>query len=78
MTFWYNQDMDINEFKTVAGWYKKMKADGYTVPLALYSTLERMVKEKKMTFQQAFNELQTKNRIQINNKNISFSLNEIK
>ncbi|MEI6039747.1 MAG: hypothetical protein WCP93_00085 [Candidatus Berkelbacteria bacterium] len=68
--------MDINEFKTVAEWYKKMKADGYTVPLALYFTLERMVKEKRMTFQQAFNELQTKNRIQINNKNVSFNLNE--
>jgi len=68
--------MDINDFKTTAEWYKKMKADGYNVPLALYFTLERMVKEKRMTFQQAFEELQAQNRIQINNKNISFNLNE--
>ena len=68
--------MDINDFKTTAEWYKKMKADGYNVPLALYFTLERMVKEKRMTFQEAFNELQAKGRIQINNKSISFNLNE--
>ncbi|MEI6040188.1 MAG: hypothetical protein WCP93_02460 [Candidatus Berkelbacteria bacterium] len=68
--------MDISDFKITAEWYKKMKADGYNVPLALYFTLERMVKEKRMTFQQAYSELQAQNRIQINNKNISFNLNE--
>jgi len=68
--------MDISDFKTTTQWYRKMKTDGYDVPLVLYFTLERMVKEKRMTFQQAFEELQAQNRIQINNKNISFNLNE--
>lgn len=70
--------MDISDFKTTTEWYRKMKADGYDVPLALYFTLERMVKEKRMTFQQAYNELQSKNRIQVNNKSIAFDLNEQK
>ena len=68
--------MDINEFKTVAEWYKKMKADGYAVPLALYFTLERMVKEKKITFQQAYNELFENKRVKIVDKNIIFELND--
>ena len=70
--------MDINEVKTVAEWYKKMKAEGYTIPLVLCYTLERMVKEKKMTFKQAYNELLNQGRITLSNRTFSFNLNEPK
>ena len=68
--------METEDFRTVGDWYRKMKAEGYTVPLTLYYTLEKMIKDKKITFAQAYDELSSKNRIQISNKNVIFNLNE--
>lgn len=64
------------DFRNTSEWYRKMKADGFTVPLTLYYTLEKMVKEKRTTFQTAYNDLLSKDRIKIVNKVIIFDLNE--
>ena len=67
--------MDIDEFKTVGAWYKKMKADGYQIPLPLYHTLVMMMKDKRMSFQDAYKELENEGRIKMINKTINFDLN---
>lgn len=68
--------MDTDRYKTVAEWYKQMKAEGYSIPLVLCYTLDRMVKERKISFSQAFDELTAKNRIFLVNKTFVFDLNE--
>lgn len=70
--------MDIDEFKTVGAWYKKMKTDGYTVPLPLYHTLVKLMRDKRISFQDAYKELEDEDRIEIINKAINFDLNENK
>lgn len=68
--------MNIDEFKTVGQWYHAMKAEEYSIPLALCHTLSMMIKEKKMTFSEAYNTLMSKNRIKIVNKMFIFDLND--
>lgn len=66
--------MDINEFQTAGEWYRKMKAEEYTVPLALYHTLIKIMKDEHITFQDAYQKLQAEGRIQEINKTIIFNL----
>ncbi len=69
-------DMDIDEFKTVGAWYKTMKKDGYIVPLSLYHSLIKLMKDKRIPFSEAYKELESKGRIKVINKTITFDLNE--
>lgn len=66
--------MDINEFQTAGEWYKKMKTEGYTVPLTLYYTLIKLMEDKRIVFPEAYQELQNEGRIKIVNKTIIFNL----
>jgi len=66
--------MDIDEYKTVGEWYKKMKADGFDVPLALYHTLIKLMDDKKISFQDAYRELEREGRIKVINRVINFDL----
>ena len=66
--------MDINEFQTVGEWYKKMKKDGYQIPLSLYHSLIKLMKDKRIPFQEAYKELESEDRIKIINKVINFDL----
>lgn len=70
--------MDINEFKTAGEWYKKMKADGFTVPLSLYHSIIKLMKDERIPFQEAYQELEAKGRIKVINKIVTFDLNEYK
>jgi len=66
--------MDINEYQTAGEWYRKMKADGFTVPLALYHTLIKIMKDERISFQEAYKKLQAEGRVQEINKTIIFDL----
>ena len=66
--------MDIDEFKTVSAWYKKMKADGYEIPLTLYHTLIKLMDDKKIPFKDAYRELEREGRIKVINRVINFDL----
>lgn len=68
--------MNIEEFKTVGEWYKKMKKDGYIVPLPLYHTLVKLMEDKKIAFKDAYKELENEGRIKVINRTINFDLNE--
>ena len=68
--------MDISKFRTTSQWYKKMKTEGYEIPLALYHTLNKIIAENNVTFQDAYGELFDKGKIQIVDKKINFNLNE--
>ena len=67
--------MDINEFQTAGEWYRKMKAEDYTVPLALYYALVKLMDDKRIPFSAAYRELQDEGKIKIVNKTIIFDLN---
>lgn len=68
--------MDIDQFQTTSQWYKKMKKDGFDVPLALYHALMKLTKDKHISFQDAYQELEAEGRIKVINKTITFNLNE--
>ena len=68
--------MDIEGFKTAGEWYRKMKADGYQIPLSLYHTLIKLMKDERISFQDAYKALEDKGRIKVINKTINFDLNE--
>lgn len=70
----YNENMDINEFQTAGAWYKKMKMEGYNVPLALYYALVKLMDDKHIPFSVAYRELLDEEKIKIVNKNIFFNL----
>ncbi|MDO8513100.1 MAG: hypothetical protein Q7S37_01215 [bacterium] len=69
-------DMDTNKFETTSEWYKKMKADGFEVPLTLYHALIKLTKDKRISFQDAYKALEDEGRIKVVNKTINFDLNE--
>lgn len=66
--------MDINEFQTAGGWYRQMKTDGFAVPLSLYHTLIKIMKDERVSFQDAYKQLQAEGRIKEINKTIIFNL----
>lgn len=66
--------MEINEFQTAGEWYKKMKAEGYTVPLSLYHTLIKIMKDERISFPVAYQKLQAEGRIKEIDKSIIFDL----
>jgi len=66
--------MDIQDFKTVGDWYRKMKTDGFTVPLSLYHTLTKIMKDERVSFPEAYQKLQAEGQIKIINKTINFNL----
>jgi len=70
--------MDIDRFKTTSQWYRKMKSDGFEVPLALYHALIKLTKDKHISFQEAYQELEIEGRVKVINKTINFDLNENK
>ena len=70
--------MNIEKYRTVSGWYKAMKTEGYEIPLALYHTLNKIITENNVTFQVAYKELFDKGQITIVDKKINFNLNETK
>ena len=55
-----------------------MKTEGYEIPLALYHTLNKIIAENNVTFQDAYRELFDKGQITIVDKKINFNLNETK
>lgn len=67
--------MDIDQFETSSHWYKKMKADGFDVPLTLYHTINKLIKEKHIPFQKVYKELLDSGRIKVVNKSVLFDLN---
>lgn len=67
--------MDIKRFKTAGQWYKTLKKDGYQIPLTLYHELNKLSKEKGMSFQDAYEELFENGRIKVVDKTINFDLN---
>jgi hypothetical protein len=66
--------MDINESQTTGDWYRRMKKDEYTVPLALYYALVKLMDDKRITFAAAYRELLDEGKIKIINKNVIFEL----
>jgi len=68
--------VDISKFKTTSQWYKKMKTEGYEIPLALYHTLNKIIAENHVTFQDAYKDLSDRGKITIVDKKINFNLNE--
>lgn len=68
--------MDIDQFKTTSQWYRKMKAEGFEIPLALYHALIKLTKDKHISFQEAYQDLESEGRIKVINKTITFDLNE--
>jgi hypothetical protein len=70
--------MEINRYKTAGQWYKTLKKDGYQIPLTLYYELNKLSKEKGVSFQDAYKELSESGRIKIVDKTINFDLNEKK
>jgi len=66
--------MDINEFQTAGAWYRKIKAEEYTVPLALYYALVKLMDDKRIPFPEAYKELQAEGRIKEINKTVNFKL----
>lgn len=66
--------MDINEFQTAGEWYRKMKSEDYTVPLSLYHTLIKIMKDEHIPFPDAYQKLQSEGRIKEINKTIIFNL----
>jgi len=51
-----------------------MKKDGYQIPLTLYHTLIKPMKDKRISFQDAYKELEDEGRIKVINKTINFDL----
>jgi hypothetical protein len=70
----YNLDMNIEDFQTAGAWYRKMKLDGFAVPLALYHTLIKIMKDDRVSFQEAYKQLQAEGRVKEINKTIIFKL----
>lgn len=69
-------NIDIGQFQSTTQWYKAMKADGYQIPLTLYHTLIKLMKDKRISFQDAYKALEDEGRIKVINKTINFDLNE--
>lgn len=55
-----------------------MRMAGFEVPLALYHTLNKIITENNITFQDAYKELYDQGKIEIVGKKINFRLNESK
>jgi hypothetical protein len=66
--------MNIEDFKTAGEWYRRMKKDEYTVPLALYYALVKLMDDKRIPFAVAYRELLDQGKIKIINKNVIFDL----
>jgi hypothetical protein len=66
--------MNIEDFDTAGEWYRKMKAEGYTIPLSLYHILIKVMKDERISFQEAYKQLQAEGRVKEINKTIIFNL----
>lgn len=53
-----------------------MKAEDYTVPLTLYYTLIKIMKDKRIPFPTAYQQLSDEGKIKVVNKKVIFELNE--
>jgi hypothetical protein len=65
--------MDI-DFQTAGEWYRKMKADDYVIPLTLYYTLIKLMKDKRIPFPAAYQQLLDEGKIKVVNKKVIFDL----
>ncbi len=46
--------MEIKKDKTLSGWFKEAKSQGYSVPLAMCHGIQTAMKELNMSFREVF------------------------
>lgn len=64
--------MDVENYETANSWYSKMHGEGYNVPIVLCQAIEKIMKDEKITFSEAYKKLDSKHLISIKKKEISF------
>ena len=65
--------MDVSKYETANGWFSAMHEKGYVVPVTLCQAIEKIMKLEKINFSQAYKQLDSKKRIVIKDKVISFA-----
>jgi hypothetical protein len=64
--------MDVSKFETANSWFSAMHAKGYSVPITLCQAAEKLMKIEKLTFAEAYNRLETEERITFEDSAILF------
>lgn len=64
--------MDISKYQTANSWFSAMRGEGYEVPVILLQEIEKIMKKEKLSFQEAFERLESNGRITITDKIITF------
>ena len=65
--------MNVNKFETANSWFSAMHEEGYTVPVILCQAIEKIMKDKKVTFSDAYKTLDSKDLITTTDKVISYT-----
>jgi len=64
--------MDINQYETANSWFSAMREKGYKVPVTLCQAIEKIMKNEKVTFPEAYKIIDDKKLIEIKDKEILF------
>jgi hypothetical protein len=66
--------MNISNYKTVVEFYEDAKRQGYSLPLALCAKLSKLIKERGLTLQEAYNFLYERELIILVGKTFIYNL----
>ena len=64
--------MDIAKYETANSWFSAMQGKGYDVPITLCQAIEKLMKVQKISFPEAYTQLDKNKQISCKDKVISF------
>lgn len=65
--------MELKTYPTANSWYSAMHEKGFVVPITLCQAIERLMKEKKIDFDEAYGLLEDKKSIVLKDKEFEFN-----
>lgn len=66
--------MELTTYPTANSWYSAMHEKGFVVPITLCQAIEKLMKEKKIDFAEAYGTLEDKKLIVLENKVFHFKV----
>lgn len=65
--------MNLSKHETANGWRSAMHEKGYSVPITLCQTIEKIMKKEKTSFPEAYKKIEDRKLISVRDKEILFN-----
>lgn len=66
-------NMDVKTYPTANSWFSAMREKGYDVPITLCQAIEKVMKDEKIGFPEAYKRFESKKTIKVKSKVISYT-----